>query len=249
MDLGLAGRVALVTGAGRGIGAAIARRLATERCAVSLVDLGAIDQARALAAGLEAAGTGAMAIEADVTSVAAAEQAVATTVDRFGRLDLLVCNAGISRDAVVWRMTEEQWDAVLDVNLKGCWTFCRAAAPVLRARGQGHIVMVSSINALRGKAGLANYSAAKAGIIGLTRTLARELGPRGITVNCVAPGMISTDLTAGLSAETLETARTEAALGRLGEPEDVANLVVFLGSAAARQITGEVVRVDGGQWL
>lgn len=249
MDLGLTGQAALVTGAGRGIGAAIARRLSAEGCAVALVDLGAMVEAEALAATLRSDGARAIALEADVTSPAAAERAVATAVAAFGRLDLLVCNAGIARDRVVWRMTEEEWDAVLDVNLKGCWTFCRAAAPVFRSRQAGRIVMVSSINALRGKAGLSNYSAAKAGILGLARTLARELGPSGVTVNCVAPGMVHTDLTARLPAEIMETARAEAALGRLSTPDDVANAVAFLGSAAARQITGEVLRVDGGQYL
>lgn len=249
MDLGLHGQAALITGAGGGIGSAIARRLSDEGCAVALVDLAGIGAARAQAAELDRAGRAAIALEADVTSVAAADQAVSSTLQRFGRLDILVCNAGIARDAMVWKMTEQAWDEVVAVNLKGCFTFCHAAAPVFRARSSGRIVTIASINGLRGKAGLANYSASKAGVIGLTRVLARELGPSGITANCVAPGMIRTGLTADLPPAVLDRAREEAALGRLGEPEDVAAVVAFLCSGPARHVTGEVICVDGGQLL
>jgi len=145
------------------------------------------------------------------------------------------------------RMRNVPWDQVLDVNLKGCAAFCRAAAPVFRGQQHGKIVTIASINGLRGKAGLSNYSASKAGVIGLTRTLARELGPRGINVNCVAPGMVRTEMTAKLPKEILEKAIAETALGRIAEPEDVARVVVFLCSDRARHVTGEVIGVDGGQ--
>jgi 3-oxoacyl-[acyl-carrier protein] reductase len=247
MKLELAGQVALVTGAGRGIGAAIAREFAAEGCDVALVDLGAFADAEGVAAEIRASGRRALALRADVASFDAAAEAVATAVREFGRLDHLVCNAGIARDAMIWKMTEDEWDQVLDVNLKGCVAFCRAAAPVFRGQRHGKIVNIASINGMRGKAGLSNYSASKAGIIGLTRTLARELGLRGINVNCVAPGMVRTGMTAKLPKEILERAIAETALGRIAEPEDVARVVVFLCSDRARHVTGEVIRVDGGQ--
>jgi 3-oxoacyl-[acyl-carrier protein] reductase len=247
MTLELAGQAALVTGAGRGIGAAIAREFAREGCGVALVDLGAFAEAEAVAAEIRASGRRAIALRADVASFAAATDAVAAAVKELGRLDHLVCNAGIARDAMIWKMSEEAWDQVLDVNLKGCVAFCRAVAPVFREQRHGKIVTIASINGLRGKAGLSNYSASKAGIIGLTRTLSRELGPRGINVNCVAPGMVHTEMTAKLPAEILGKAIAETALGRMAEPEDVARVVVFLCSDRARHVTGEVIRVDGGQ--
>ena len=247
MKLELAGQAALVTGAGRGIGAAIAREFAGEGCDVALVDLGAFAEAEVVAAEIRASGRRAVALRADVSNFAAAADAVAAAVKEFGRLDHLVCNAGIARDAMIWKMSEDEWDQVLDVNLKGCVAFCRAAAPVFREQRHGKIVTIASINAMRGKAGLSNYSASKAGIIGLTRTLARELGLRGINVNCVAPGMVHTEMTAKLPKAILEKAIAETALGRMAEPGDVARVVVFLCSDRARHITGEVIRVDGGQ--
>jgi 3-oxoacyl-[acyl-carrier protein] reductase len=170
-------------------------------------------------------------------------------VHALGRLDILVCNAGITRDAVVWKMSEEAWDQVLDVNLKGCFTFCRAAAPVFRAQRSGRIVTISSINGLRGKVGQANYAASKAGMVALTKTLARELGPSGVTVNCVAPGLVATEMMASLPTEVLDRALKESALGRIAQPEDVAQVVAFLCSDRARHVTGEVIKVDGGQYI
>jgi 3-oxoacyl-[acyl-carrier protein] reductase len=249
MELELAGRVALVTGAGRGIGAAIARELGRAGCDVALVDLGAFDGAEATAGTIRGMGRRAIALRADVTSLQAAENAVAATVHALGRLDILVCNAGITRDAMVWKMTEEAWDQVLEVNLKGCFTFCRAAAPVFRGQQQGRIVTMASINGLRGKVGQSNYAASKAGIIALTKSLARELGPSGVTVNCVAPGMVATEMTVTLPTEVVEKARMESAVGRIAQPEDVAYVVAFLCSDRARHVTGEVIKVDGGQYL
>jgi len=249
MTLEFAGRVALVTGAGRGIGAAIARELGREGCDVALVDLGAFDGAETTAGTIRGMGRRAIALRADVTDLRAAENAVAATVHALGRLDILVCNAGITRDAMVWKMTEEAWDQVLDVNLKGCFTFCRAAAPVFRTQQQGRIVTMASINGLRGKVGQSNYAASKAGIVALTKSLARELGPSGVTVNCVAPGMVATEMTVALPTEVVEKARMESAVGRIGQPEDVAHVVAFLCSDRARHVTGEVIKVDGGQYL
>ncbi len=247
MDFGLAGKAALVTGAGRGIGAAIAKALAQEGCDVTVVDRAVDEGARAVARAIEGSGRKALTIAADVRDFAAAEAAVARTVESFGRLDVLVGNAGIAADAMSWKMSEQQWDDVLDVNLKGCFAYARAAAPVLRERKGGRIVFIASINGLRGKAGQANYAASKAGVVALGKTLARELGRAGVTVNVVAPGMVRTLLTEALPGEVLQRAVDEAALGRIATPEDIADAVVFLCSERARHVTGAVLRVDGGQ--
>ena len=244
----LEGRVALVTGAGRGIGAAIARELARDGCDVALVDK-ATAAAETVAGEIRRLGRRAIVLDADVTSFTAAGACVGAAVAELGRLDLLVCNAGISRDAVVWKMTEEAWDEVIAVNLKGCFNYCRAVAPIFRAQRRGRIVTIASINALRGKAGQVNYAASKAGVVALTRTLARELGRSGVTANCVAPGMVRTAMSDALPPHILDGAIAESALGRIGEPEDVAHAVAFLCSDRARHITGAVLQVDGGQFM
>lgn len=248
MSLELSGQAALVTGAGRGIGAAISREFGRAGCDVALVELEAFDEAQSVADELCKSGRRAVALRADVSDFGAAEETVAAAVRAFGRLDHLVCNAGIARDAMIWKMTEEAWDEVIDVNLKGCFAYCRAVAELFRKQGHGRIVNIASINGMRGKAGQSNYAASKAGIMALTRTLARELGPKGVNVNCVAPGMVRTGMAAKLPPATLEKAIAETALGRIAEPEDVAGVVVFLCTEGARHITGEVIRVDGGQW-
>jgi 3-oxoacyl-[acyl-carrier protein] reductase len=249
MELELAGQVALVTGAGRGIGAAIARELAIAGCDLALVDVAASEGVDRVAEEIRAMQRRAIVIRADVASMGDAERSVGTAVRELGRLDILVCNAGITRDAMIWKMTEEAWDDVLNVNLKGCFTYCRAVAPVFRGQQRGRIVTIASINGLRGKAGQANYAAAKAGVVALTKTLARELGACGVNVNCVAPGYIRTGMTAVLPAAITGSAVAETALGRVGEPEDVARTVAFLCSESSRHITGEVIRVDGGQYI
>ena len=248
MDLGLANSVALVTGGARGIGAATVTALVREGCHVAVVDRD-FAAAEALCGSLATAEQRVSAHEADVAHVARAERVLEEVVEAHGRLDLLICNAGITRDAVSWKMSEAQFDEVLAVNLKGCFAYCRAAAMQFKQQQAGRIINVASINGLRGKFGQANYTAAKAGMIGMSKTLARELGRYGVTVNVVAPGMVRTEMAAELPADVVAQAETEAVLGRIAEPADVANAVVFLASAAAKHITGEVIRVDGGQYI
>jgi NAD(P)-dependent dehydrogenase (short-subunit alcohol dehydrogenase family) len=234
------GEVALVTGGFRGIGRAIARSLGRDGTAVAVVDREIDERA-------ERPIPGCLLLKRDVRDFEAAGSAVSEIEEGLGPLTIAVLNAGISRDGPSWKLAEEEWREVIDVNLTGAFAYARAAARVMRQRSHGSIVFISSINGLRGKFGLANYSASKAGLIGLMRTLARELGPKGIRVNAVAPGFIRTDLTERLERRFLDQAISETALGRLGEPEDVADVVAFLVSPRARHITGEVIRVDGGQ--
>jgi 3-oxoacyl-[acyl-carrier protein] reductase len=160
-----------------------------------------------------------------------------------------VNNAGISKDGVLWKMDESQWDSVINTNLKGCFNYLRAVSPIFREQKFGKIVNVSSINGMRGKFGLANYAASKAGIIGLTKVAAKELGKYNVNVNAVAPGMIATDLTASISEEAKQQSLSEIVLGHFGKPEDVADLIAFLVSDKAKHITGEVIKVDGGQYI
>jgi 3-oxoacyl-[acyl-carrier protein] reductase len=249
VKLGLDGKVALVTGAGRGIGAATALALSNEGCRVAVVDLPERREAKDVVREMTARGASAALFEADVSSYSGAEQVVSNVVRDLGGLDILVCNAGITRDALVWKMPEESWDEVLTVNLKGYFCYARAAAGAMRERGWGRIVIISSINGIRGKRGQANYAAAKAGGIALMKTLARELGKYQVTVNAVAPGMVETDMVQELPAEIRQRARDETVLGRLGSPEDVASVVLFLCSEPARHVTGTLVKVDGGQYI
>ena len=229
------GRVALVTGGARGIGRGVAERLASQGAEVHVLDR----EAAAPADGIQFHA-------ADVSRAAE----VAAAVARLPRPPLLlVNNAGITRDRSILKMSDEEWDAVLAVNLKGAFNVLRAVAPGMVAAGYGRIVNVASINGLRGKFGQANYAASKAGLVGLTKTAARELGPKGVTVNAVAPGMVLTEMAKALPEAVRRRALEEAVLGRLAEVEDVAEAVLFLLSDAARVITGEVLRVDAGQYI
>jgi acetoacetyl-CoA reductase/3-oxoacyl-[acyl-carrier protein] reductase len=188
-------------------------------------------------------------IKADVANFQEVQACVANILAEEKTADCLINNAGISRDAPVWKMAEAEWDAVLNVNLKGAFNFIHHLAPHLRERQRGKIVNVSSINGMRGKFGLANYAASKAGLIGLTKTVAKELGRYNVNVNAVAPGYILTPLTQKLPQQILDQAQSETVLGRLGQPKDVANTILFLCSDLAGHITGEVIKVDGGQYI
>jgi len=240
---------AIVTGGSLGIGAAIARELGRQGARVALNYRKHDTEAKQVAADVDAAGGKGLAVKADVASFADAQRMVDEVVEKFGGLDILVNNAGVNRDSVIWKMTEEQWDQVLDINLKGYFNYCRAAAPVFRGQKSGKIINVTSINGLRGKFGQTNYSASKAGIIGFTKALARELGRASVNVNAVAPGLIETDMMKDAPEKVIEAALAEIVLGRLGQPEEVASVVAFLCGEAARHITGEVIRVDGGQYI
>jgi len=248
VDLGLDGRVALVTGGAAGIGAAIAVALAREGCDVAIVDSGAVDQASETMRAVEASGRRGLFLQRDVRDHEGAAETVRQVLTELGRLDILVCNAGITQDGVIWKMTERKWDAVLDVNLKGYFNYNKAAAAVFKDQKGGKIVNISSINGLRGKFAQTNYSASKGGIIAMSKALAHELGKFNVNVNVVAPGMVMTDMARQLAPEFLTKAIDESALGRLATPADCAGVVVFLCSDRSRHITGEVIKVDGGQY-
>ena len=245
----LEGKNAIVTGASLGIGSAIALDLAKNGANVAINYRKHDEEANAICAEIKKMGRRAIAVRADVAVFNDAQAMVDKVVAEFGSVDILVNNAGVNRDAVIWKMTEEQWDDCLAINLKGYFNYCRAVAPLMKEQGSGKIVNVTSINGMRGKFGQANYSAAKAGLIGLTKTLARELGPKGITVNAVAPGMVMTEMALALPEEFLAKAKAESVLPELAKPEDIANAVLFLLSDGARMITGEVIRVDAGQYI
>jgi 3-oxoacyl-[acyl-carrier protein] reductase len=245
----LEGRVAIVTGGSRGIGRAIALELARNGADVAISYLRSEEKAREVVSQIEAMGRRALALRADVANFAEAQRMVAEVIEEFGRLDILVNNAGINRDRVIWKMTEEEWDEVIATDLKGCFNYARAVAPIFREQRYGKIINIASINALRGKFGQTNYSAAKAGVIGLTKALAKELGRYNVNVNAVAPGLIETDMVKKAPESVREMAIGESVLGRLGQPEDVAHLVAFLCSERSRHITGEVIKVDGGQYI
>lgn len=249
MEFNFHEQVVWVTGGSSGLGRAMVRAFALSGARVAWNHLGDPEGDRDQRIWCEANDVAYFSDEVNVTSEKAINRFVDEVVKRWNRLDVLVANAGIRADGVAWKLSLEDWRKVIDVNLTGAFICARAVIPVMRNHQQGRIIMVSSINALRGKFGLSNYSASKAGIIGLVRSLARETARFGITVNAIAPGMVMTPLTRTLPEKVLEQARTEAILGYLPEPEDIAHTVLFLASPWARCITGEVIRVDSGQWL
>ena len=239
-------RVALVTGASRGIGRAVACGLAADGFDLALVYAGNADAAAEAVAACEAAGATAHAYRCDVSNADEAKATVDAVLADFGSVWALVNNAGITRDTLLARMKDEDFARVLDVNLTGAFNMMRALArPLMRQRG-GRIVNMSSVVGLMGNAGQANYAASKAGLIGLSKSVARELAPRGVTVNAVAPGFVRTDMTAALPEQVVERYEGQIPLGRLADPEEVAGVVCFLVSDAAAYVTGEVIRVDGG---
>jgi len=244
----LEGKVAVVTGAGRGIGRAIALRFAAEGASLVLNSLS--ESAARVADEVVAAGGKAVAVQGDVSVAADVTKLIETAVTAYGRIDILVNNAGITRDQLLMRMSEEEWDAVMDTNLKSVYLCCRAALrPMLKSRGGGRIINLSSVIGLSGNAGQANYAASKAGIIGFTKSLAKELASRQVTVNAIAPGFIVTDMTSGLSEEARQALLKRIPLGALGTPEDISAAAAFLASDEARYITGQTLTVDGGMTL
>lgn len=243
----LAEKVAIVTGASRGIGRAIAADLAANGARVVVNYHASEAAAQEVVTAIQAAGGTAVAVRADVSQLAQAQELVKATLEQFGQVDILVNNAGTTRDTLLMMMSEGDWDAVLDTNLKSVFNCCKAVLkPMLRRKKGGRIITISSVSGLVGQGGQTNYSASKAGIVGFTKALAKEIGPRQITVNAVAPGFFPTALTAVLSEEMVQKAVEHIPLGRWGELPEVAHLVTFLASDRAAYITGEVIRIDGG---
>jgi 3-oxoacyl-[acyl-carrier protein] reductase len=244
--LKLTDRIALVTGASRGIGRSIAEALAAQGAVVVAGARG--DHAQEVANAITASGGRAEALSLDVTDPAAVDAAMADVVTRYGRIDIVVSNAGITRDGLLLRMKRDDWDAVLQTNLTASFVLCQAALkPMLRQRA-GRVIVISSVVGQMGNAGQANYAASKAGLIGFCKSVAREVGSRGITVNVVAPGLIETDMTKGLRDATRGDWETKIPVGRLGTPADVAHAVCFLASDEASYITGHVLAVNGGMY-
>ncbi len=247
----LDGKNAIVTGGSQGIGAAVSLELAGEGANVCLTYRKHEDEAQSYVREIEKMGRKAIAVKCDISKFAEAQRVVALAVETFGRVDILVNNAGMNWDAVSWKMSEEQWDRVMEVNLKGYFNFTRHVAPLLKEQKYGKIINVTSINGLRGKFGQSNYAASKAGIVGFSKAVAKELGAFNVNVNAVAPGLIETAMLRDSDAreKIIDLAMGEIALKRVGLPEDVANVIVFLASDKARHITGEVIKVDGGQYI
>lgn len=246
MTVRLAGKSALVTGASRGIGAAIAIELGAAGASVVVNYAGSAGAAESVVAAITAAGGRAVAVQGDVSDPAACDALVQAAIDSFGSLDVLVNNAGINRDGLLVRMSDDDWNAVIATDLTGVFSLTRAAGKVMMKQRSGAIVNVTSVIGLVGNAGQANYAAAKAGVIGLTKSTAKELAGRGIRANAVAPGFIETDMTGALPEKVREATRDLIAMKSFGDPEDVAKAVAFLASDDAKYITGQVLAVDGG---
>lgn len=242
------GKVAVITGASRGIGKSIALALAAQGATIVAMDM---DQAAtdAVVAELQAAGTKALAVVGNVTVTADVDRMIEAAVEAFGRVDILVNNAGITRDGLIMRMKDEEWDAVLNVNLKGAFVCTRAAFKVMSKQRYGRIINIASVVGQMGNAGQANYCASKAGLIGLTKSNAREMAKRNVTVNAVAPGFIATAMTDALPEKVREELAAQIPLERLGSADDIANAVTFLASEASAYITGHVLSVNGGMYM
>ena len=242
----LSGRAALVTGASRGIGRAIALQLAGRGAAVAINYNRSEAQAKAVQAEIESCGGKAICVQGDVSVPEDADRIVEETADAFGRLDILVNNAGFNRDTLILRMSVEDWDQVMAVNLRAVFLCTRAALRRMLRQRWGRVISIGSVSGLAGNAGQANYAAAKSGLIGFTRAIAREMGSRGVTANLVAPGLVRTDLTKDIPQQVVDGAMQRILVGRLGTPEEIAAAVVFLASEEAGYITGHVLPVDGG---
>lgn len=242
----LKNKIALITGAGRGIGRAIAIALAKEGAEVVINYNGSEESAKEVKQTIEENGGKASIYKCNVSDFTACEAMIKDIVKEYGHLDILVNNAGITKDGLIMKMKEEDFDSVLNVNLKGTFNTIRHSARQMLKQRSGKIINISSVSGILGNVGQANYAASKAGVIGLTKTMARELGSRGITVNAIAPGFVDTEMTEVLSDEIRENACKQIILGRFGKPEDIANTAVFLASDKADYITGQVISVDGG---
>jgi len=249
MDLKLKDKVVLVTGGSRGIGAAISLELGRQGANVALTCGSRVDAANAVADKIKEMGPRAMVIKADVGDFKKTEEVVASVISELGGIHALVCNAGVTWDGVIWKMKEEQFDKVINTNLKGYFNYNRAAAAVFKDNKYGKIVNLSSINGLRGKFAQTNYSASKGGIIAMSKALAKELGKFNVNVNVVAPGMVMTEMAENIPEQFLKIAINETVLGRVAAPSDVADVVAFLCSDRSRHVTGEVIKVDGGQYI
>ena len=242
----LSGKTALVTGAGRGIGKAIAKKLASLGATVVVNYSGSKEKAEETVAEIVAAGGSAEAIQCDVSDFKACEELAKSVVAKYGKLDILVNNAGVTRDGLLMGMSEEDYDKVLDTNLKGAFNMTRHFSRVFLKQRSGRIINISSVSGVMGNAGQANYSASKAGLIGLTKSVARELAGRGVCVNAVAPGFIETDMTNAMKEDAKTKLIENIPLGRIGKPDDIAEAVAFLAGDASSYITGQVLCVDGG---
>ena len=242
----LKGKTAVVTGASRGIGRAIALKLAKHGANVVVNYRNSVDAVQEVVKEIEALGVKVLAIQADISSYTDVENMIKKSVEEFGSIDVLVNNAGITKDGLLMRMKEADFDSVIDINLKGAFNCTRHVAAIMLKQRSGRIINISSVSGLTGNAGQVNYSAAKAGIIGMTKSVAKEFGSRGVTCNAVAPGYIQTDMTEDLPAKVKDTIMGTIPLKRLGRPEDVANVVAFLATDEAAYITGQVINVDGG---
>ena len=242
----LEGKVALVTGASKGIGNAVAKKFAEQGADVAFTYLSSVEKGEALEKELAAMGIKAKGYRSDASDYTAAEQLINSVVEDFGKLDVLVNNAGITKDNLLMRMTEEMWDTVINVNLKSCFNTVKAATRTFMKQKSGSIINMTSVVGLKGNAGQANYAASKAGIIGFTKSVALELGSRGIRCNAIAPGFIETEMTGVLDEKMVQTWRDAIPLKRGGTPDDVADCTVFLASDLSTYITGQVLQVDGG---
>ena len=242
----LTGKVALVTGASRGIGRQIALTLAAQNAFVIVNYNGSKDKAEETVSEIKTAGGDAVSYKCNVSDFEECQQMITAIIKEYKHIDILVNNAGITRDGLIMKMSEDEYDAVLDTNLKGAFNTIRHMSRYFLKQKSGRIINISSVSGILGNAGQANYSASKAGVIGLTKAVARELASRGITVNAVAPGFVDTDMTDALSDSAKENLISQIPLGRTGKPQDIANAVLFLASDAAGYITGQVLSVDGG---
>jgi 3-oxoacyl-[acyl-carrier protein] reductase len=247
-ELSLKGKIALITGGARGIGKEIALLFAREGADIALCDVD-LEEANKTAKEIQDLGRGSIAIKTDVTDSKDVQDMVDKILDKFKKLDILINNAGITKDNLILRMSEEDWDRVVAVNLKGCFICTKIAAKVMLKQRSGRIINLASIIGIMGNAGQANYAASKAGIIGLTKSVAKELGPRGVSVNAIAPGFIKTEMTTRLPEDIQKKMLSGIPLGRFGEPKDVADLALFLSREGSSYITGQVIQIDGGMLM